>query len=307
MKHNNQRDEFIWQLQQRAREDKSIMLLSADMGAPALDSWREELPGQFIAMGIAEQNTINVAAGLAGGGKKVFVYMMGCWMARCYEQIRYSCAAAGNPVTLIGNGVGLGYAPSGPAHCPTEDIAYMRALAGIEVYAPGDLEMIEPLVDLCLKKPALRLIRLERNVATGLEGARAEIEHGMRVVRRGQKPLSIISCGYMLGRAVAVAGVFAATVIDLFRIKPINQDFLTVYLCGTREVVTLEEQTLDGGLGSAVLEAISDLGLNKSVLRIGLPERYIFENGTRNQLLDANGLSVEAITDKIENKWTYYS
>ena len=120
---SSQRDTFITRLFERAREDKDICLISVDMGAPSLDRWRQELPNQFIAAGISEQNAINYAAGLSAAGKKVYVYFMASWVARCFEQIRYSCAMANNPITILGNGVALGYAPAGPAHAPTEDIA----------------------------------------------------------------------------------------------------------------------------------------------------------------------------------------
>ena len=117
-----QRDTFISELYELAKQDKDIILMSVDMGAPSLDIWRETLPDQFIAAGISEQNAINVAAGLANSGKKVYVYFMAAWVARCFEQIRYSCAMAKNPITILGNGVALGYAPAGPAHEPNEDI-----------------------------------------------------------------------------------------------------------------------------------------------------------------------------------------
>jgi transketolase len=118
-----QRDIFIQALYEKALLDKNIIFISVDMGAPTLDQWKSNLPDQFIASGIAEQNSINVAAGLAKQGKKVFVYMMASWFSRCIEQVRYSCAMANNPITILGNGVALGYAPSGPAHEPNEDIA----------------------------------------------------------------------------------------------------------------------------------------------------------------------------------------
>ena len=87
-----QRDTFISDLYELAKTDKNIILISVDMGAPSLDIWRETLPNQFIAAGISEQNAINVAAGLANAGKKVYVYFMAAWVARCFEQIRYSCS-----------------------------------------------------------------------------------------------------------------------------------------------------------------------------------------------------------------------
>ena len=137
--YTNQRDTFIGDLFQVAKNDKDVILISVDMGASALDQWREELPDQFIWTGISEQHTINLAAGLANQGKKVYIYFMAAWLARCFEQIRYSCAMAKNPITLLANGVALGYAPAGPAHETNDDIAYMRSRLDLEIQCPSNL------------------------------------------------------------------------------------------------------------------------------------------------------------------------
>ena len=160
-----QRDEFIEKLFIEAKKNPDIVFISVDMGAPALDQWREQLPNQFIVAGISEQNAINLAAGLSRAGKKPYVYMMACWVARCFEQIRYSCAMAQNPITILGAGVGLGYAPAGPAHEPTEDLAYMRAIESIEIFSPSSIGLIQPIVNLTIAVPKLRYIRLERSVS----------------------------------------------------------------------------------------------------------------------------------------------
>lgn len=117
------RDTFISGLYRVAKDDPRIILISVDMGAPALDQWRQELSAQFLSAGISEQNAVNVAAGIADSGGIPVVYFMAVWTARCFEQIRYSCAMPGLPVTVLGNGVGLGYAPAGPAHEATEDLS----------------------------------------------------------------------------------------------------------------------------------------------------------------------------------------
>ena len=103
----SQRDTFIGELFEIAKNDKDVIMMSVDMGAPALDRWREELPDQFLFTGISEQHSINLAAGLSASGKKVYVYFMAAWAARCFEQIRYSCSMPNNPITILSNGVGL--------------------------------------------------------------------------------------------------------------------------------------------------------------------------------------------------------
>jgi transketolase len=307
-----QRDTFISELFEIAKQDKNVILISVDMGAPSLDIWREELPNQFIAAGISEQNAINVAAGLSRAGKKVYVYFMAAWVARCFEQIRYSCAMANNPITILGNGVALGYAPAGPAHEPNEDIAYMRSINGIEICSPSNTQLTKELVKLTYNDPKLRYIRLERNHAKQMEEHNSNINTGINLVKPGlqdsldnEPRVAILSSGYMLGRAhdawIKLISKYQVSLFDVWKIKPLDKNQLKLSLINYTHIVTLEEQTLDGGFGSAICETICDLNLNKKVLRLGLPERFIFENGTRDHLIDTNGLSVEEILIKIEN------
>ena len=306
-----QRDTFISELYELAKQDKNIILISVDMGAPSLDIWRETLPDQFIAAGISEQNAINVAAGLSNTGKKVYVYFMASWVARCFEQIRYSCAMANNPITILGNGVALGYAPAGPAHEPNEDIAYMRSINGIEIWSPANTSATKSLVKLTIDKPALRYIRLERNHAKEVESVDISINNTINLIHSESKELTnnepriaILTSGYMLGRADNVwsqlINKYQISLYDIWRVKPLDVHQLNTILSNYTHIITIEEQSLDGGFGSAICEAICDLGLNKKILRLGLPERFIFENGTRDHLIDTNGLSVENIIKKIE-------
>lgn len=317
-----QRDAFISTLFERAKNDKDIYLISVDMGAPSLDQWRDELPNQFFAAGISEQNAINFASGLAANGKKVYVYFMAAWSARCFEQVRYSCAMANIPITILGNGVGLGYAPAGPAHEPNEDVAYMRSLCGIEVISPANSEVASALVDYTLENPNLRYLRLERKHASQMDGLYQNVDKqfldtGVAYAKNNKEDsVCIFSSGYMLGRSLDVAddldkAGIQTSVVDLFKIKPLNSKKIFNIILNFKHLISIEEQTLSGGFGSALCEAINDhpapsainglqlSGGSKKVLRIGLPEKYIFENGTRDHLLNTNGLSQEDLFNKI--------
>ena len=312
-----QREIFISTLFERAKIDDEIIFLSVDMGASSLDIWRDELPDQFIAMGISEQNAVNVAAGLSATGKKVYVYFMACWVARCFEQIRYSCAMGNNPITIIGGGPALGYAPAGPAHSPVEDLAYMRSLAGIEIYSPACDRMAGGLVDLTINDPKLRYIRLERSYPKVMDKIYSELKIDNGLLSRGSqlikensielnKDLCIVSSGYMLGRAFEVAeklelkGV-GVSIIDLFKIDSIDEKYLLENIKNHDAIVTIEEQFLSGGLGSFVCEILADSRTKKDILRLGLPNKYIFDNGNRDQLLDRNNLSVNDILSVVKS------
>ena len=308
-----QRDTFIDDLFKIAKKDKDVLMLSVDMGAPALDQWRDELPSQFFATGISEQHTINFAAGLSAQGKKVYVYFMGAWVARCFEQIRYSCAMGNNPITILGSGVGLGYMPAGPAHAPTEDIAYMRSLLGIEINCPRNIYKTKELVKLSYEKRKLRYIRLERNYDTRFDNNIDGLGSGIELLKPGlydslsifnDPRIALVSHGYILGRCLDVwdklqSENYQVSLYDLHQLKPnpISKKTFTDYT----HIVSVEEQTLSGGVGSVILEGLSDNKTLKPVLRLGLPERYIFENGDRDYHLEKNGLSADSIFNKIKD------
>ena len=302
-----QRDAFIEVIHLAARKDRDIFFLSADFGAEALDAFRNELPGQFIHCGISEQHMVDMAAGLALAGKKVYIYAMGPFISlRCYEQTK--CLAMMNlPVTMISVGVGLGYADSGPTHYLTEDISCMRALNGIEILTPADAVATIEMAQLSLVNPKLRYIRLDRETLPAIysfEVFEDVLQNGFHRLEIGSG-VCILSSGYMLHRVMkayddlAKQGVQVG-VIDLFRIKPINDNLLAV-LDRYKAVVTVEEQCLSGGFGSAILEFMADNGMSKPVRRLGLPDRYYFENGGRSHLLDVFGLSVENICEAVKD------
>jgi transketolase len=296
------RDVVVDAVYEAACRDRDVFFLAADLGAAALDRFRADLPGQFIHTGISEQHMIDLAAGLALSGKRVFCYAMASFItARCYEQIKCALAAMRLPVTLIAVGVGCGYDDAGPTHYTLEDVACLRALAGIEIHSPADAEATAAIVRLALERPALRVLRLERPALPAVYGGgfAAVLADGLAEVVAGED-VCLVSSGYLLHRALAARARLlqdgiAAGVVDLFRVKPLDPATLARVLERYRAVVTLEEQFLPGGLGGAVLEACADAGLLVPVRRLGLPERYPFENGGREHLLTRAGLAIEDV------------
>jgi transketolase len=296
------RDVVVDAVYEAARRDRNVFFLSADLGAAALDRFRAELPGQFVHTGISEQHMIDLAAGLALSGKTVFCYAMASFLtARCYEQLKCALAAMRLPVTLIAVGVGCGYDDAGPTHYTLEDVACLRALAGIEILSPADAEATAGVVRLALEQPGLRALRLERPALPQVYGGRfaAALPAGLAEVAPGED-VCLVSSGYLLHRALAVRERLQGEglvpgVVDLFRVKPIDGRALARVLGRYRAVVTVEEQFLPGGVGSAVLEACADAGLLMPVRRLGLPERYPFENGGRDHLLERAGLGVDDV------------
>lgn len=304
-----QRDVFLEELLIHAKKDSRIILITVDMGAPALDLWRDELPNQVISAGISEQNAINVAAGLRASGKIPYVYFMACWAARCLEQIRYSCAMAQNPITILGNGVGLGYAPAGPAHEPTDDLTYMASIDGIEICSPSNNYQISELVKITIDLPALRYVRLERSISETVDQLsekswKNRVDNNLHVLYQSKNVnnslLSIISSGYLLDRALKLAlelekiKNIGVSVVDLHTL-PIdsNNNYFASHLSASSHIATLEEQGPNAGFSSQILKFM----VQKNILRpfhiATLDKTYIFENGTREQLLNSNGFNFQ--------------
>ena len=301
-----QRDTFIKKIFDLAQKDSNIYFISADFGAPALDQFREKLPEQFIHAGISEQNMIDVAAGLSLAGNKVYVYAMAPFITlRCYEQLKCSLAMMDLPITVIAVGPGLGYADAGPTHYLTEDFACLRALVNCEVYSVSDSIMSKELAELTYQDPALRIIRLDRNSSPDIYSKyNLDLKRGFSELYSGDDTC-IVSYGYTLQKILKdyddIANGRKIGVIDFFKAKYVDLNECEKLFTKYKNIVTVEEQTLSGGLGSLVLEIISDLGMKNIVQRIGLEERYYFENGGRDFLLDQFGLSANRIKISLDN------
>ena len=193
------RDVFIDEVFKHALKNKNIYFTTPDMGAPALDKFRKQIPRQFIHAGISEQNMISMAAGLSVQKKNVICYAMSPFItSRCYEQIKCSISAMNQNVTLVGIGVGLGYADAGPTHYSTEDIATMRVFPNIEILTPADAYSTKVIARECSKKSKFRFLRLDRDILPNIYNKNNfNLKKGYSEIRKG-KNKCVISSGYLL-------------------------------------------------------------------------------------------------------------
>lgn len=313
------RDAVIKIITEAARKDRDIMFLSADFGAPALDEFRRDLPDQFVQTGIAEQHMIDLAAGLALSGKRVFCYAMAPFITcRCYEQIKCSLSSMNLPVTLIGVGVGLGYDSSSMTHVAVEDIAIMRAINHMEILTPADNVMAEMMVRLTLEKPALRYLRLDRQLQPTIYGMvnsknNGVLDCGFTKLRDGHIA-TIIACGNLVHSALVVSKnlnphlvkAYGIGVIDIFRVKPIDGILLAEMLADTRNILTIEEQLLEGGMGAAVIEALIEAtgDIRWKVKRLGLRDGFSLINGDRIDLHAHFGIDIKTIEEAVLGPWS---
>lgn len=302
-----QRDTLINTIYEEAKNDKDIFFLSADFGAPALDIYREELPEQFIHTGISEQNMIDVASGLALDGRKVFTYAMAPFVVlRCLEQHKCSISMMNLNVCTIVAGIGLGYADAGPTHYLTEDLSILKSLINSTIVTASDSITSSMLAKDFLENPSFNFIRLDRHSCMDLSDKcnKEDIANGYRYLKKHKNSeYCVISHGSLISNALnALENIdIDIDVIDLIRIKPIN-DSLSKHIQNYKKIFVVDEQSNTNGLFSSILEFqyLNDLFIK--VIPINLPEKYIFENGGRDRLLELNGLDSISIEKIIASK-----
>ena len=300
-----QRDEVIKTIYKAAQKNKKIFFLSADFGAPALDDFRLNLKNQFVHLGICEQNMIDFANGMALEGAKVYVYAMAPFLSvRCYEQHKTATCLMNTNVCSIVTGIGLSYANSGPTHYSTEDFACLRALPNSLIFTASDPSVAREIAKKTLKINKPTFIRLDRKSNNDFNSkvSSKEIDNGFRFLKRNQNSkLAIISHGTIIERAIEAYNLLdkkmssKINIIDLIQSKPFPKS-LKSHLNSYKEILTLDEQTNVGSLGSLLKENI-----DKKITTLALPDEFIFENLGRDKLLDKNNLSVTNILSKIKN------
>jgi transketolase len=302
MKNISMRDAFWNKLHDLARDDRDIVIVAADMGAPALDRFRRDFPGQFINVGIAEQNAIEVAAGLALGGKKPFAYAIAPFITlRCYEQIKVDLAGMNLPVTVVGVGAGFSYEDSGPTHHTVEDLSIMRILPNMTVNNISDSVMASAFAEISCGRKSPNYVRLDRQVLPDIYKPGTDFSAGLMRLRPG-RDLLMVATGNMVHHALQVADNLKRKsvdcgVIDLYTL-PINEELFLQEAEGAKRIVTIEEHTIPGGMGSAVCEVLMDNSVFIPVKRIGLDfkQSYCYKYGGRKNIHVCYGIDVDNLT-----------
>ena len=302
------RDAFISALYDIAVRDPNVIILSNDFGAPALDRFRADLPEQFINAAISEQNIISTAAGLAKGGKKVVVYSIATFITlRALEQIKVDLCVMNLPVTILAVGTGYAYSTDGPTHHATEDIAVMRVLSNIKIFSPSDSNMSGSLASSIINLDGPQYIRLDRGKYPIKHNFEDPIDNGFAIWRDSiNRDVTLVSTGGMSHRAMAVSDALAAKgfssmVVDLYKLKPLRSDLLSAIFSKCKAVVTIEEHTQNGGVGSIIAELIADNNLLIPLKRIAIADNQLYAYGVRDKLHLERGLDIETITEDVLN------
>ena len=303
------REILIVDIYEEMKTNKNIIFLSDDFGAKNLDKLRKDFPKNFINVGIAEQNLINIATGLAYENFVVFCYGISAFITmRCFEQLRnlslFSEIKKFN-INLIGVGSGFSYDLSGPTHWCIEDISLIRTLPNFIIFSPSDSFFLKDILNFSIKNKSPKYIRLEGKPVEKIYSTQKKFDFsdGLSVLKKGND-FYIIGTGNMTHRAIEVAEELEkykinAGVIDLYRIKPINEKLLIETIKNAKGIITIEEHLLAGGMGSAVIEVLVDNGINLPVKRFGVKDKYLYAYGGRENIQKICGLDKESIVKGI--------
>lgn len=296
------REAFSNALVRLALADPKVLLLTGDHGYALFDEFRKRCPGQYINAGIAEQNMVGMAAGLARVGFRPFVYGLAAFVPiRTVEQIKLDIAHDDLPVVLLGDGAGFVYSHLGTSHQSTEDIACTRAIPSLEVLSPADRFEMTASIDRAYMANGpvyLRMGKSDRGdvhvgpIDTLLPGRLLQVRVG-----RNDRP-GLIATGSMVRTAVDVAAEHDLNVWSAPSLKPLSADDVIAAVRASTGLVTLEEHSVLGGLGAAVTEITSERQPTR-VLRIGVPDRFSEHCGTHAYLLKEHGLDRVTIERRI--------
>jgi transketolase len=302
------RNAYIKTIYELARDNDKIFSLIADIGAYLMRDFKRDFPERCFNLGIAESNMIGVAAGLALSKKIPFVYTITPFVTlRCYDHIRVDVCYQNLNVKIVGVGCGISYAKLGASHHSLVDIAAMRALPNMTVLSPADPLEAGRIIGLAAEYEGPVYIRLaltgEPDVHSGDNG---EYQIGKGQVLREGNDAAIIATGVMVHNALAAAADLQAKglncrVINIHTIKPVDKEIILKAVEETRAIVTLEEHSIIGGLGSAVAEVLAEEKNNRVYFkRIGFEDTFCLDYGKRPCLQEKYGLSAAFITKEIQ-------
>jgi transketolase len=299
------RQAFINTLIELAETDKDLYLLTADMGFGLVEQFATRFPKQYINVGVAEQNMIGVAAGLALEGKKVFCYSIGNFPTmRCLEQIRNDVCYHNLPVCIVSGGAGLWYGALGMTHHAVEDIAIMRCLPNMAVVSPCNATETSKAVEAVYQRNSPGYLRMSRTTEyrypQHYQFGKADI-----VFDNPYSAVAVLATGGQMidnaVRAVAQLEHYGTTsrLLNIHTIKPLDWQTILDTVDGVKLVITIEEHSRIGGLGSAVAEVLAGLRQHPPLVRLGTADCYPATAMSYEELLKANHLDVDSIVQEV--------
>ena len=292
-------------LKEAASKDRNVVVLCSDSrGSASLSSFADEFPAQFVEVGIAEQNLVSIAAGLASCGKKAFAVSPASFIStRSYEQCKVDCAYSDTNVKLIGISGGVSYGALGMTHHSAQDIAAMSAIPNMRVYLPSDRFQTRCVFEELLKDNKTAYVRLGRNpVEDVYSEGNVPFEMNKATVLAEGSDVLIVACGEVVKASKDAAELLkakgiSAGVLDMYCVKPLDCEGLLKAAKGKKLIVTVEEHSPFGGLGSMVAQVIS-ANDPKKVINLSLPDEPVI-TGKSQEVFAHYGMNAEGIAKKV--------
>ena len=296
-------------LKEAAAKDRNVVVLCSDSrGSGSMTSFADTYPQQFVEVGIAEQNLVSIAAGLASCGKKSFAVSPASFIStRSYEQCKVDCAYSNTNVKLVGISGGVSYGALGMTHHSAQDIAAMSAIPGMRVYLPSDRHQTRKLFEALLQDTQTAYIRLGRNpVEDVYEENNVPFEMNKATVLSEGTDVLLVACGEMVrpiqDAAKLLNGQGVSTgALDMYCVKPLDHEGLLNAAKGKKLIVTVEEHAPFGGLGSMVAQVIS-ANDPKKVINLALPDSPVI-TGTSKEVFEYYGLTGPGIVKTVLEIW----
>jgi transketolase len=301
------RDAFFEELCINANVNPNIVILSADHGAFALEDFAKNNPSQYINIGIAEQNMVGVAAGLAASGKIVFIYGIAPFVSlRILEQLTLDVAAMQLPVNVISVGAGFTYSTDGSTHLGLQDIGAISSIPGMNILNSSDPINTRAFVNIAVNDLKPNYIRIEKEKLSSFERINPNFMYdGYSILSNLDADFCIIATGSISHECLHAAETFTTIsginicVIDIHNLKYPKIDSLTKILEGFKSIISFEENYLSG-LAALLSKIYIQSNMNSKILSIGIPEKFIFEGTNRDRLRETFGLDQNSIIEVLK-------
>ncbi len=306
------RTAFIQTLIELAEVDDRIVLITGDLGFGVVEPFAARFRHRFLNVGVAEQNMIGIAAGMALSGKIVFTYSIGNFPTlRCLEQIRNDVCYHNANVKIVSVGAGLAYGALGASHHATEDIAVMRALPNMIVLSPADAIEAEMSARAAVAHDGPAYLRIARANEPAVHAGPISFEIGKAIPVKEGNDITLIATGSMVHISAQAAGILAskgvqARILSMHTIRPLDEEAIYSAACETGAIVTIEEHSKIGGLGSAVAEVLAEYsGHTVPFRRVALPSEFVSFVGSQQYLRDKYSLSAAGIANVALAMWKH--
>lgn len=299
------RNAFAEEITLLAQERKDVVLLSGDIGNRLFDRFKEMAPERFFNCGVAEANMVGVAAGMAASGLRPVCYTIASFLTyRVVEQIRLDLGYHHQRVILVGTGAGLSYASLGSTHHSVEDMGMLRLIPGLAVLAPGDAMELRPALRAAFDYPGPVYLRIGKKGEPVIHAKEPDFKIGKALRIREGKRAWILSLGNTLPLALEAADLLKAQGIDcgvvsMGSLKPLDTALLKEVFESSKVVLTLEEHSVLGGLGTAVAEWKAANPSKGKLLTFGTPDQFLHETTHQSSARAWAGLTAQRITDDI--------